>query len=430
MGRSHPTWPGHHPDRWRLPSTRQLPRSHRHRPPRRARSHHRGDQGPGELGHVLVDMDVQPPHLAMGFVLPVGVLTAAKTSRTVSAASTSALAASKMTMPSPASATTAPAATPSLSSESLDRLLESLDPSLDALQHPLLDSVEGRALRSGLGLLGRKCGSGTRDHQNPGKRSDSEVRNRISVLPSPAGRPDLTPSGDRCDGRGKGRVRSLWGSAGRSVSCRPCNEPSDATTQQHDPGTQPLATGSAEPAGHRHHRGRRAAVRRRRHPIHHHRCRRRAPPSPSRPLPAAVTGRGCRSRLLPANCSTARSSRWRATWPTTGAHSSSTCGPRGARRAGTRCPTSRQPLSPIPDVLIIGVAVDDDPDRRRGLRQRDHHHLPGRLRRGGPGRRAATRRSGLPATFVISADGMLVRSAFGRLTAENIDELIADALAG
>jgi thiol-disulfide isomerase/thioredoxin len=82
-----------------------------------------------------------------------------------------------------------------------------------------------------------------------------------------------------------------------------------------------------------------------------------------------------------------------------------------------------------PNVLIIGVAVDDDPIAAEEFVNEITITYPtgydesGRVSRSYP-------TSGLPATFVISADGMLVRSAFGRLTAENIDELIAEALAG
>ena len=100
------------------------------------------------------------------------------------------------------------------------------------------------------------------------------------------------------------------------------------------------------------------------------------------------------------------------------------------------CPPCRDEMPDLeaasiahPDVLILGVAVDDDPIAAEDFVDEISITYPAgfdaadRVSRNYPS-------SGLPATFVISSDGILVRSAFGRLTVEDIESLVADALAG
>ena len=100
------------------------------------------------------------------------------------------------------------------------------------------------------------------------------------------------------------------------------------------------------------------------------------------------------------------------------------------------CPPCRDEMPDLqaasvanPGVLILGVAVDDDPIAAERFAAEIAITYPagydeaGRVTREYPS-------SGLPATFVISADGMLLKTVFGRLTVADIDELIAEALAG
>ena len=100
------------------------------------------------------------------------------------------------------------------------------------------------------------------------------------------------------------------------------------------------------------------------------------------------------------------------------------------------CPPCREEMPDLdaaaaanPGVVILGVAVDDDPIAAAVFAAEIEIQYPAgydeadRVGRGYP-------TSGLPATFVISSDGMLIRTVFGRLTAADIDELIAIALAG
>jgi len=82
-----------------------------------------------------------------------------------------------------------------------------------------------------------------------------------------------------------------------------------------------------------------------------------------------------------------------------------------------------------PGVLILGVAVDDDPIAAEAFATEIAITYPagfdetGMVSRGYP-------IAGLPATFVISADGIVLRTVLGRLTVEKIDELIDIALTG
>ena len=80
-----------------------------------------------------------------------------------------------------------------------------------------------------------------------------------------------------------------------------------------------------------------------------------------------------------------------------------------------------------PDVLIIGVAVDDDPQAARAFGEEIGVTYPTGFDEGDRvGRRYPA--PGLPATYVISADGYLLRTVFGRLTPDDIDDLVAVAV--
>lgn len=100
------------------------------------------------------------------------------------------------------------------------------------------------------------------------------------------------------------------------------------------------------------------------------------------------------------------------------------------------CPPCREEMPDLdaaaaanPGVVILGVAVDDDPVAAAAFAAEIAIGYPAgfdeadRVGRGYP-------TSGLPATFVISSDGMLIQTVFGRLTTSDIDELIALALTG
>ncbi|MCJ7725626.1 MAG: TlpA family protein disulfide reductase [Acidimicrobiia bacterium] len=100
------------------------------------------------------------------------------------------------------------------------------------------------------------------------------------------------------------------------------------------------------------------------------------------------------------------------------------------------CPPCREEMPDLdaaaranPGVVILGVAVDDDPIAAEAFAVEISIEYPvGFDEADRVGRSYPT--SGLPATFVISADGMLLRTVFGRLAPADIDELITLALAG
>jgi len=82
-----------------------------------------------------------------------------------------------------------------------------------------------------------------------------------------------------------------------------------------------------------------------------------------------------------------------------------------------------------PEVLILGVAVDDDPLAAEAFIEEIRVSYPtGFDEAGGVGR--AYPAPGLPATYVISADGRLITNRFGMLTSQDIEALIEIAIAG
>lgn len=100
------------------------------------------------------------------------------------------------------------------------------------------------------------------------------------------------------------------------------------------------------------------------------------------------------------------------------------------------CPPCREEMPDLnaasianPGVVILGVAVSDDPIAAAAFAEEIGITYPigidetGRVELSYPS-------AGLPATFVISADGRLLTTAFGRLSPADIDALIALALAG
>ena len=100
------------------------------------------------------------------------------------------------------------------------------------------------------------------------------------------------------------------------------------------------------------------------------------------------------------------------------------------------CPPCRDEMPDLeaafvehPEVLILGVAVDDDPVAAEDFVREIEITYPtgyderGRVSRGYP-------TTGLPATFVISGDGELVRTVFGRLTEDDIEDLVEVAVGG
>jgi thiol-disulfide isomerase/thioredoxin len=82
-----------------------------------------------------------------------------------------------------------------------------------------------------------------------------------------------------------------------------------------------------------------------------------------------------------------------------------------------------------PDVLILGVAVDDDPLAAAAFVKEFGIAYPtGFDETGAVGRTYRT--PGLPATYVISADGDLITNMFGMLTSQDIEALIEIPLGG
>lgn len=82
-----------------------------------------------------------------------------------------------------------------------------------------------------------------------------------------------------------------------------------------------------------------------------------------------------------------------------------------------------------PEVLILGVAVDDDPLAAAAFVDEFGISYPtGYDETGEVGR--TYRAPGLPATYVISADGDLITNMFGMLTSQDIEALIEIALGG
>jgi len=80
-----------------------------------------------------------------------------------------------------------------------------------------------------------------------------------------------------------------------------------------------------------------------------------------------------------------------------------------------------------PEVLIIGVAMNDDPLAAEAFVDEFEIAYPtGSDDTGEVGR--AYRAPGLPATYVISAEGDLITNMFGMLTPQDIEALIAIAL--
>jgi hypothetical protein len=82
-----------------------------------------------------------------------------------------------------------------------------------------------------------------------------------------------------------------------------------------------------------------------------------------------------------------------------------------------------------PDVLILGVAVDDDPLAAAPFVKEFGIAYPtGFDETGAVG--LTYRTPGLPAAYVISADGDLITNMFGMLTSQDIEALIEIALGG
>lgn len=77
-----------------------------------------------------------------------------------------------------------------------------------------------------------------------------------------------------------------------------------------------------------------------------------------------------------------------------------------------------------PEVLVLGIAVDDEPRAARDFAAEIAVAYPlGADRDGRVGR--AYPAPGLPATYVIGSDGSIREVVFGRLTADQIGELVA-----
>lgn len=77
------------------------------------------------------------------------------------------------------------------------------------------------------------------------------------------------------------------------------------------------------------------------------------------------------------------------------------------------------------DVLFLGVAVEDDPDAARGFAAEIGVSYPlaidesDRVSRRYPS-------PGLPATYLIGVDGVILRTVFGQLAEDQIDDLISE----
>jgi len=82
-----------------------------------------------------------------------------------------------------------------------------------------------------------------------------------------------------------------------------------------------------------------------------------------------------------------------------------------------------------PEVLILGVAVDDDPLAAEAFIEEIRVVYPTGFDAAGAVGRAYPA-PGLPATYVISADGRLITNRFGMLTSRDIEALIEIALTG
>jgi thiol-disulfide isomerase/thioredoxin len=82
-----------------------------------------------------------------------------------------------------------------------------------------------------------------------------------------------------------------------------------------------------------------------------------------------------------------------------------------------------------PGVLFLGVAVDDDPIAAEDFVEMIEVSYPTGFDAGGLVNLAYPA-PGLPATYVISSDGDLVRTVFGRVSTQDIEALVSVALAG
>lgn len=81
-----------------------------------------------------------------------------------------------------------------------------------------------------------------------------------------------------------------------------------------------------------------------------------------------------------------------------------------------------------PEVLILGIAVDDDPDTAAAFAGEIAVTYPlGADRDGQVSRRYPA--PGLPATYIIGSDGLIREVVFGRLSGEEIERLIEVAVA-
>ncbi len=100
------------------------------------------------------------------------------------------------------------------------------------------------------------------------------------------------------------------------------------------------------------------------------------------------------------------------------------------------CPPCREEMPDLerasvanPEVVILGVAVDDDPQAAADFATEIEITYPaGYDERGSVSRAFPT--SSLPVTFVISSEGEVLHTVFGRLTPEEIGRLVDLALAG
>lgn len=95
------------------------------------------------------------------------------------------------------------------------------------------------------------------------------------------------------------------------------------------------------------------------------------------------------------------------------------CGP-----CRTETPALVEFAEETPDVKVVGVAVDDDPDDSR--RFAEEFGIPYELatdRQGGQAARFQVQ--GLPVTVIVDADGRVVTTWFGEITREDLD-LFAD----
>jgi len=388
-------------------------------------------QLPGEPDYVPADVQVKEPHPPMRPVFPVGVPVRLDHSPHRRGSLDLSLGRLEDGDAVVRKGNPLPGAYALLAFEVLDDLLESLDPICDLLQHPLLDPVQIGWIW-GIGLLSGQRRPGTRHHQQAGQHGKADGSHPHLCSPFTDRSAGCPYSRREMSGRGKRCVRSLC------VKIRQIALPGIVAVVTdsepptiHDPGGKPWRLGLLSLVAVAVVAGGVLIL----STVIGDDGADTDPTSAASgfgitipPLPATARGEGAAPDFSLDLFDGTRFS--------LGGHIENDGRPLILNLWASWCPPCRDEMPDLeaaalanPGVVILGVAVDDDPTAAEEFAAEIAITYPagyddvGRVSRAYP-------TNGLPATFVISADGMLLKTAFGRLTVADIDDLIALALAG